>query len=193
MRFLESYTQFNLISENLKYHLENKVPIFENVFRPGSESFYKLLEEVRTHFDKGNIVLEGIDKELFGETELGKFDLYEGRIVPLDLPMENDDIINEAEYKGKKVKLNKPMRSSGPKKYKVYVKNPKTGKVNLVHFGDAKGGLTSKISDPAARKSFAARHRCKEKTNKMSPGFWSCNLPRYGKLLGLSTSGNFYW
>lgn len=192
MIFIKSYSNFKNISENLKYHIDNKIPIFENVFRPGSNAFYSLLEEVRKNFDNGNIKIEGLDLELFSKTELGIFDLYEGRIVPLDLPMENYEILNEAEYKGKKVNLNKPMRSSGPKKYKVYVKNPKTGKVKVVHFGDAKGGLSAKISDPEARKLFVARHRCAEKRDKTKPGYWSCNLPRYGKLLGI-TSGNFYW
>lgn len=260
MKFLESYSQYNLISEGLKYHLTNNISILENVFRPGSKSFYDLLEEVRNYFDKGNIILEGVDNDLFSETEIGKFDLYEGRVVPLDLPMINEDLspqvtgdrvfsihdkkpgdlirvegeyvtlvepklwtknkeasclsfeaelngkkvnvkfddgydayIFESLYKGKKVKLNKPMRSSGPKKYKVYVKNQKTGKVKVVHFGDAKGGLTAKINDPEARKSFVARHRCSEKKQKTQPGYWSCRLPRYSKLLGISGGGNFYW
>lgn len=104
-----------------------------------------------------------------------------------------DAYIFESLYKGKKVKLNKPMRSSGPKKYKVYVKNPKTGKVIVVNFGDMKGGLTSKINDPEARKSFVARHNCKDKKDKTKAGYWSCRLPRYAKSLGLSGGGNFYW
>ena len=104
-----------------------------------------------------------------------------------------DAYIFESLYKGKKVKLNKPMRSSGPKKYKVYVKNPKTGKVIVVNFGDVKGGLTSKINDPEARKKFANRHNCKDKKDKTKAGYWSCRLPRYAKSLGLSGGGNFYW
>jgi hypothetical protein len=119
----------------------------------------KNISEARTLFDNGKVELSGIDKILFESTDLGKFELFEGEMVPLDLPLEVIEEINEAEYHGKKVPIGKPMRSSGPKKYKVYVKNPKTGNVKVVNFGDVKGGLSAKVSDPKARRSFAARHQ----------------------------------
>ena len=91
--------------------------------------------------------------------------------------------VNEAEYNGKKVKLNKPMRSSGGgKKYKVYVKNPKTGRVKKISFGDA--GLKTKSSNKKRAKSFAARHNCEKKNDKMKAGYWACRLPRYGLVKG---------
>ena len=121
-------------SENLKFHLENKMSVLDNVFRPGSEAFYELLTESRKFID----ILNENDRELFQTTDLGEFAMYEGELVPLDLPMEDLESLYEAEYKGREVDLNKPTRSSGPKKYKVYVKNPKTGKVKVVHFGDVK-------------------------------------------------------
>ena len=68
-----------------------------------------------------------------------RFGLYEGQHVPLEQPMIEIDEDQE---------LNKPKRSSGKKKYVVYVKNPKTGNVKKIEFGDEKGGLTSKINDP---------------------------------------------
>jgi hypothetical protein len=86
------------------------------------------------------------------------------------------------------------MRSSGPKKYKVYVRNPKTGNIKQVNFGDVKGGLSAKVSDPAARKSFIARHNCRRKwkpSDKLSAGYWSCHLPRYKNIYSGSYSG--YW
>ena len=87
------------------------------------------------------------------------------------------------EYNGKKVKLNKPMRSSGGgKKYKVYVKNPKTGRVKKISFGDA--GLKTKSSNKKRAKSFAARHNCEKKNDKMKAGYWACRLPRYGLVKG---------
>lgn len=193
MKIIKNFNNFYPISENIKYHLDNKLNFTKNIFRTGSESFYNLLEEVRTLHDNGQLFLEGLDKKLYESTDIGRFGIYEEQKVPLDIPMENIDIINESEYKGKKVELNKPSRSSGPKKYKVYVKNPKTGNIMLVNFGDAKGGLTSKINDLEARKSFAARHDCKNKKDKTKPGYWSCRLPRYAKNLGLSGGGNFYW
>jgi hypothetical protein len=195
LKHIKLYKDYQLISEELKYHIDNDLQVTKNIFRTGSESFYNLLEEVRNLYDNKQIVLEGLDKELYEFTDIGKFGIYLGEKVPLDIPMLNIDLdINEkSEYKGRKVDLNKPMRSSGPKKYKVYVKDPKTGNVKLVNFGDVKGGLTSKINDPEARKKFASRHDCKNKKDKTKPGYWSCRLPRYAKSLGLSGGGNFFW
>lgn len=99
--------------------------------------------------------------------------------------------VNESDDSDKE--LNSPKRNSGSgKKYYVYVKNDK-GNVIKVTFGDEKGGLTSKINDPEARKSFVARHNCDTKKDKTSPGYWSCRLPYYAKQLGLSGGGNFFW
>jgi len=191
MKHIKLFESFTPISENLKYHIDNNIPVLENVFRPHSEAFYNLIKEARELFDGGKIGVCNLDQELFETTDLGHFGVYEGQIVPLDLPIENIEEINEAEYKGREVELNKPTRSSGPKKYKVYVKNPKTGRVKVVNFGDVKGGLSAKVSDPKARKSFAARHKCHLKKNKLTPGYWSCNLPRYKNIYSGSYSG--YW
>jgi hypothetical protein len=191
MRYIKLFDNYTPISENLKYHVDTNLPVLENVFRPHSESFYNLIKEARELFDNGQIELIGIDKQLFESTDLGKFTEFEGNIVPLDLPIENVDEVNEAEYHGKKVPIGKPMRSSGPKKYKVYVKNPKTGNVKVVNFGDVKGGLSAKVSDPKARKSFAARHQCHLKKDRTKPGYWSCRINRYANIFGKSYPG--FW
>ena len=69
--------------------------------------------------------------------------------------------------------LNKPIRTSGgPKKFKVYVKNPKTGRVKTIRFGQS--GVKIKKSNPKARKSFRARHKCSTAKNKMTARYWSC-------------------
>lgn len=99
--------------------------------------------------------------------------------------------VNEAEYKGREVPLNKPKRG-GPKKFFVYVKNPKTGNVKKVNFGDS-GNLSVKIKEPGARASFAARHKCSTKKDKTKPGYWSCNIGRYWKSLGGSRNFSGYW
>lgn len=112
---IKKFTEFkNSPSENLKYHIENNISILDNVFRSGSDSFFSIIKEAR---DFKHLLSEN-DKELFENTDLGKFGTFNGKIVPLDLPMENDSI-NEAEYKGREVDLNHPTRSSGPKKYRV--------------------------------------------------------------------------
>jgi len=81
--------------------------------------------------------------------------------------------IQEAEYKGRKVTLNKPFYNGpdGPKKSSVYVKNAK-GNVVKVNFGDP--DMKIKKSIPSHRKSFRARHKCSEKTDRTTPGYWSC-------------------
>jgi hypothetical protein len=78
--------------------------------------------------------------------------------------------ITEAEYQGRDVKLNKPMQGD-TKKFKVYVKNAK-GNVVKVNFGQK--GMVIKKDNPEARKSFRARHKCDQKKEKTSPGYWSC-------------------
>jgi len=91
------------------------------------------------------------------------------------------DLISEAEYRGRKVTLNKPTRGD-VKKFKVYVKDPKTGNVKKVNFGHggssakSKGEKTMKIrkSNPKARKSFRARHNCKNPGPKTKARYWSC-------------------
>ena len=125
----------------------------------------------------------------FNET----FGLYEGVVVPLEQPLVEFDTTGGLIVSEKEPELNKPKRSSGDKKYVVYVRNPKTGNIKKIQFGDEKGGLTSKINDKGAAASFAARHSCDTKTDKLSPGYWACRLPRYAKELGLKGGGNYFW
>jgi hypothetical protein len=108
--------------------------------------------------------------------------------------LEDWKSLNESEYKGKKVSLNKPKRG-GTKKFYVYTKNPKTGKVIKVSFGAEGGGqnLAVKFKEPGARASFAARHNCSTKNDKTKPGYWSCRLPRYWKQLGGDKNYSGFW
>ena len=158
--------------------------IEDNQYRVGSEKYYEFFQEKRQAYRKGELELSGFDKELM-EGDIGKFAWYKGEPVPLDCPMM------EAKVDGKEVELNKP-KKGGSKKYYVYVKDPSTGNVKKVSWGDTTG-LKVKLDDPEARKSFAARHDCENKKDKTSAGYWACNLPRYAKQLGLSGGGNFFW
>ena len=86
--------------------------------------------------------------------------------------------IEEAEYQGRKVQLNKPMQGD-VKKFKVYVKDPKSGnikKVNFGHGGSSVKGKAMKIkkSNPARRKSFRARHNCDNPGPRTKARYWSC-------------------
>lgn len=254
-------TNKQTISKELKYHIDNNIPISKNVFRWGSEKFFDVIKEARELHKKG--LYNNEDDAFILETDIGDFGKYNGKYYPLDLPMvmeaedeleydaedhidykpydyllgaviddwgvESDlyyalsdlltsegyrflDIVrvlkyfdvyedyvgllglNEAKYKDRKVKLNKPKRG-GSKKYYVYTKNPKTGNVIKVEYG-AKGGgqdLRVKIDDPEARKRFASRHKCSEKKDKTKAGYWACRLPKDAKTLGLGEKINAYW
>jgi len=76
-----------------------------------------------------------------------------------------------AEYQGRKVTLNKPMRGDR-KKFKVYVMNPETKRVIKVEFGDP--NMRIRKNNPAARKSFRARHNCDNPGPKTKARYWSC-------------------
>ena len=81
-------------------------------------------------------------------------------------------MLSEAEYQGREVKLGKPMKGD-VKKYKVYVKND-AGNVVKVNFGDK--GLSIKRDNPERRRSFRARHKCSQKKDRTSAGYWSCRM-----------------
>jgi hypothetical protein len=179
----------SIISEGLKYHIDNQIPLTETVYRYGSESFFNLINEVREIYQKGGVDLSHNDLEII-KTDIGKQEIYEGKLVWLDIPNEEYNL-NEAEYKGKKVELSKPKRG-GSKKFYVYVMC--NDKVKKVSFGAKSGGgnLAVKLRDPKARKAFSDRHNCPQKNDKCSAGYWSCRLPRYAKQLGLSGGGTWW-
>jgi len=216
MRLIE--LQKNVIQDAIQYHIKNDIPFRENIFRPGSENFFRLFCEARRMYETGllrNIDWE--DQELF-ETEIGKVIKTSEGDIALDLPFEEIDeadqvkgsepwpkkskpttgnntphpyrgrLVGEAEYQGKNVELNKPKRG-GSKKYYVYTRNPKTGKVIKVSWGDTTG-LKTKANNPGAVKSFVARHDCKNKKDKTKAGYWACRTPRY-KSLGVK--GGAWW
>jgi hypothetical protein len=176
------------ISNNLKYHIDNKICLCENVFRIYSKSYFELINEVRNLYNKNLIELNEDDAQLV-DTNIGETAIYNGKIVCLDAPKILHKKLNEAEHSGKKVSLNKPARTpGGPKKFKVYVKKP-NGKIKMVRFGDSKSsGLSIKNNSKARAKSFRARHKCHEKKDRTTPGYWSCNVARYSKSLGLKSS-----
>ena len=188
----ESLAPKEILSEGLKYHMDNNMPLTEHVYRAGSQKYFDLWAEARALYSRGILEVTGDDLEILTETNLGEFAIVEGKKVPLDFPIELDEAEVEAIYEEAKKKLNKPMRdSSGGKAYKVYVKDPKTKKVKTVRFGS--GGLRAKINDKKARNAFAKRHKCSQKKDKTKASYWSCRLPRYAKLLGLKSNFGGFW
>jgi len=122
-----------------------------------------------------------------------EFGMDYDQLGPNEKEWVRDEIenLNEAEYRGKDVPLNKPKRG-GSKKFVVYVKDPKSKNVRKVSFGGTTG-LNVKIDEPGARSSFAARHQCATKKDKTKPGYWACNIGRYWKSLGGSRNFSGYW
>ena len=117
-------------------------------------------------FELGNLVIES---QVIGFT-------VDGVVVESDLIarklLEYSGALLEAKYQGREVPLNKPMQGD-VKKFKVYVKDPKTGNVKKVNFGDP--NMRIKKSNPKRRKSFRARHRCDTNPGpKTKARYWSC-------------------
>ena len=177
------------ISENLRYHLDNKIQIHDNVFRPGSKAHIELIHETRLLWKKGVIELQDIDKKLFENTDIGRFGMYEGEVVPLDYPMM--ELLTEAELEEEKKQppIGKPKRG-GSKKFYVYVRKPGGG-IKKVSFGQV--GMSAKLNNPKARRAFAARHKCAQKKDRTKASYWSCRLPKFAKLLGFKTTFTGYW
>ena len=87
------------------------------------------------------------------------------------LPWHDDVPVEEAEYQGRKVSLGKPTRGD-VKKFKVYVRDPKTKNIKKVNFGDP--NMRIKKSNPKRRKSFRARHNCSNPGPRTKARYWSC-------------------
>ena len=167
------------LSEGLRFHLEHRVGVDRNIYRPGSEKFFELFCEVRDLWKSGIYEASAAEVDLL-ETDVGTYGVYEGEVVPLDWPMlESDAALDEAEYKGKKVELGKPKRGSGGKAY-VYVKNPKTGNVMKVQFGSSMpDAMGDSEEHRKRRKSFGNRHNCAKKKDRTKPGYWACRATKF--------------
>ena len=178
------------VSDEMKYHLDNKLSLSENIFRIYSDKFFNLINEARKLYFNNKLSLNEGDIWIV-ESDLGKKVILEsGEKVWLKAPIYEDSygsveytyfeesgLLNEAEYQGRKVQLGKIMQGD-VKKFKVYVKNDK-GKVVKVNFGfggkSAKGKrMTIKKNNPQRRKSFRARHNCANPGPRWKPRYWAC-------------------
>ena len=181
------------VSEELKYHIDNKLSLTNNVFRVYSEQYFRLVNETRQLWKEGKIKLNEEDT-LMVESDLGVKVKRGKEYVFLDAPYieetwTEEDVLEEAKHRGKNVKLNKPFRTpGGPKKFAVYVKSHGGG-VKKVTFGDP--NLRVRNKNKGAAKSFRARHKCDQKKDRTTAGYWSCNVGRYAKQLGLSSKNSW--
>ena len=173
-------------SDELQYHIDSSVGVNRNIFRPGSSAFFALFREARKLYQEGMYSpLSQDETEILRDSDIGEFAMFEGMWVPLDYPIQggNEEHLNEAEYKGKKVKLNKPVQGS-PKAY-VYVNSGKKNKdgtirVKKVPFGSSMpDAMGDNPTHKKRRKSFGDRHNCADKDDKTAPGYWSCRATKF--------------
>jgi hypothetical protein len=148
---------------------------------PGNAELEQKLDSIRGQLEKAGLKEDKYQPMPEGdEFDIAEDEDFEEVLGSLGFPEDETELF-DAEYQGRKVPLNKPMRGDS-KKFKVYVKDPKTGNVKKVNFGhggtSAKklGQKTMKIrkSNPKARKSFRARHNCANPGPKTSARYWSC-------------------
>ena len=123
----ESLVKKDILSENLRYHVDKQLPLTENTFRYGSESFINLWAEARSLYLREIIHVNEDDKEILEETDLGNYGLYEGVKVPLDMPVEDVEWPQEvsSRYRDVIFKLVKVM----PDRAKYELIDAETGKV----------------------------------------------------------------
>ena len=91
----ESLAPKEILSEGLKFHLDNARPLTEHVYRAGSEKYFNLWAETRALYSRNIIEVQGADLEVLTETDLGHFALVEGVQVPLDFPIELNELETE--------------------------------------------------------------------------------------------------
>tara|TARA_R110001592_G_scaffold361546_1_gene672436 strand:+ start:319 stop:1290 length:972 start_codon:yes stop_codon:yes gene_type:complete len=122
------------------------------------------IDELRIELNALDERLEALSSEESEET----FDQLYSRYVT----MGEEDAEEDAERVDKdRMKCNSPRRTSGGSK-KFVVKACKDGKEKIVRYGDP--NMKIKKSNPKRRKSFRARHKCDQKKDKFSAGYWSC-------------------
>ena len=193
---LQEGHQSIVLSEGIKYHIEEGRMLIHNIYRPLSENYFSLFREARELYDEGLLSVTEDDAELL-ESNIGEYAYYNDVRVPLDYPISVDELIQlqeeleleEADKKKKTPPIGKPKRG-GSKKFYVYVRDK--GKIKKVSFGDTTG-LRAKLNNPKARQAFSKRHDCPNKKDRTKASYWSCRLPRYAKLLGFKTSFSGYW
>ena len=164
-----------MVSEGLQYHLDNQIPLNENVYRYGSEEYFNLINEVRSLHKESNIDLSIMDEELVKQS-IGDKGVYEGKDVWLNFPMEEVRLY-EAKHNGREVSLNSP-KKTGSQNY-VYVTGclKDKSKVKKITYGSA---MKDKLKDSDRRKAFAARHGCEGLSlkDKCTKKYWACRKPK---------------
>lgn len=193
------------LEEAVQYHLENKISFTENIFRPGSEMFFEMVSEAKRLYAEGKYTPTDEYELDMLNSDIGEIAEYEGQTVVLDYPIEEglEECWTGYTQKGMKKKgdkmvpncvpvneedktdgkgIGKPWREGGGGA--VYVRDG--GSIRKVSF--SKSGMKKRYMDPAATRSFVARHRCLTNKDKTSASYWACRWPRF-----FSNSGKTWW
>jgi hypothetical protein len=167
------------VKEAVEYHMENEISFTENVFRPGSEMFFEMIAEAKKLYKEGKYTpADEFELDMLN-SDIGEKVIFEGQEVILDYPFEEE--LNEEDKTGGKG-IGKPWREGGGGA--VYVRDG--GSIRKVSF--SKSGMKKRYMDPAATRSFVARHRCLTNKDKTSASYWACRWPRF-----FSNSGKTWW
>ena len=168
------------LEEAVQYHLDHNISITENVFRPGSDMFFKLIGEAKRLYAEGKYTpADEFEKQML-ESDIGEKAIYEGKEVILDFPFE---LVSEEESDPTNGHgVGKPFRKNGGGA--VYVKDG--GKIHLVNFSQS--GMKKRINEPGRVRSFVARHHCLTNKDRTSASYWACRWPRY-----FSNTGQQWW
>jgi len=194
------------IQSAIEYHLKENVSFTENVFRPGSSMFFEMIKEAkRLHKEGAYKPADEFELDMLN-SDIGEIAEYEGQTVVLDYPIEegleecwkgytqrgmkkkgdkmvpNCVPVNEADDPTGGKGIGKPFRSNGGGAVYVRVGDG----VRKINFSQS--GMTKKFNDPAATRSFVARHHCLTNKDKTSRSYWACRWPRF-----FSNSGKTWW
>ena len=194
------------LEEAMQYHLDNNISITENVFRPASEMFFEMISEAKRLYKEGKYTPKDEWETDMLNSDIGEIAEYEGQTVVLDYPIEEglEECWKGYTQRGMKKKgdkmvpncvpmseaddptggkgIGKPFRSGGGGAVYVRVGDG----VRKINFSQS--GMTKKYNDPAATRSFVARHHCLTNKDKTSRSYWACRWPRF-----FSNSGKTWW
>lgn len=183
----ESYDDYKKsINENIKYHIENRLSISESIFRVGSDAYLDFVNEMRSLWNEGKIQVSEDDQFILEKLYTGQKGTYKDsdtgkkKTVTLDDPQLSPPDIDTLYY------VYRPSPSGE--------KDKDTGLVKaiMIGFGEKTGAgqpdVRDKHQDPGKRAQFLARHNCKDKHDEYASGWWSCNIHRFYKQLGLKTA-----
>ena len=193
------------LEEAVQYHLDNNISITENVFRPGSDMFFQMIGEAKKLYAEGKYTpADGYELDMLN-SDIGEVAQYEGKTVVLDFPIEEglEECWSGYTQRGMKKKGDKMVPNCVPVNEEDETGGKGIGKpwqeggggAVYVRVGDgvrkisfSKSGMKKRYMDPAATRSFVARHRCLTNKDKTSASYWACRWPRF-----FSNSGKIWW